>query len=139
MADNALIADAESILEQAIRSAHQQDDHDLSPLQRFYLGLLESALLPCTEDPEIAFTQHLLTEARKQWALRHLSVKALGCFLRREGCIRYRTPAANAWRFRPLREAREAWERRHGAHTWPAIGPVEWRKQSSTSSISSTW
>jgi hypothetical protein len=118
-------------------------DHTLhlTALEGFYLTLLKAGSLPNHRDgcPEIALTKHLLAEARKQWPLRHLTAKALGFFLRAQGCQKFRTPTCNGWQFKPLREAREFWERRHyGSWRWPEPGDVEWGSQCSTSSTLST-
>ena len=122
MPHDALIADAESILTQAASSARPQAHHTLTPLQQFYVSLLETGRLPNSKpsEPEVAMTRDLLAEARKQWPLRNLNWTALGRFLRRQqGVVKYREIAANGWRFRKLPEARQAWERQCGKWNWP--------------------
>ena len=123
-----LLSDAEAILKLATRPVRQQNYHDLAPLQRFYVGLLETGRLTHSKpnQPEVVMTRDLLAEAQKVWALRDLNWTALSFFLREMGCVKYREVAANGWRFQRLRDARAAWERRRGRWHWPEFGPAEW-------------
>jgi len=130
LADNALLRDTERLLELAARSVRRQKSHGLRPIEEFFVGILESGTIPnCRPGrPEAVGTTDLLLAAQQRWGLRHLTVIALGQFLRAQGLIRYRQAKGNSWCFPKLAVARENWEKRYGtSRHWPVSGPTEWK------------
>jgi hypothetical protein len=104
----------------------RQSRHGLTPIEEFFLSILETGVIPNAEpDRPIVLTSRLVLVARQHWFLRDLTVEALGQFLRSQGLVRRRTTYANGWIFPPLAEARRASDARYGAHIWPAR-PFEW-------------
>ena len=126
MADDPLISAAEATLEAAIQPVRRQDCRGLTPIEQFFLSILETGVIPNAEpDRPVVLTSRLVLAARQHWFLRDLTVEALGQFLRNQGLVRRRTTYANGWIFPKLSEARRVWDARYGAHVWPAR-PFEW-------------
>jgi hypothetical protein len=57
----------------------------------------------------------------------YLSDKAIGDFLRRQGCIPDRSNSVRGWRFLPLAQMRKAWTRRYDWRVWDAPEQQEWQ------------
>ena len=126
MDDDKLIVEAEATLEAAIRPVRRQGSHGLTPLEEFFVSILETGVIPYAEpDRPVVLTSRLVLAARQHWFLRDLTAVALGQFLRNQGLVRHRKAYANCWIFPKLAVARKAWEERYGARTWPAR-PIEW-------------
>ena len=56
----------------------------------------------------------------------YLTDKAIGDFLRRQGCIPDRSNSLRGWRFLPLAQMRKAWKRRYDWRVWDAPEQQEW-------------
>jgi hypothetical protein len=126
VSDNTLIGEAEAILKLATTPVRRQSRHGLTPIEEFFVSILETGVIPNAEpDRPVVLTSRLVLAARQHWFLRDLTSVALGQFLRNQGLVRHRMAFANCWIFPKLAVARKMWEERYGARTWPAR-PVEW-------------
>jgi hypothetical protein len=56
----------------------------------------------------------------------YLSDKAMGDFLRRQGCMSDRSSQSRGWKFPPLAQMRAAWERKYGPQSWDDPDQENW-------------
>jgi hypothetical protein len=119
----------------------QQQSLTLSPLEQWYLSLLEEGRIPQalikTEPdsgkksrPNTAYTHSLISNAKEGYArLRlDLTTNMLQAFLEDPSwpkATKYRDTKGNGWSFFALQESREAWDRRYSPRKWNNV--QEWR------------
>jgi hypothetical protein len=104
----------------------KQQTYNLPPLEQWYLTLLHNGALPHARPatPWVATTRALVENAKQRVPrLRDLSDVALCNFLTDQEAMgvvieKYRTSAANGWKFPLLSECREAWCKRYGPTSW---------------------
>jgi Family of unknown function (DUF5906) len=109
----------------------RQQKLSLPPLEQWWLSLLHDGKLPgvWTGYPNRSLTEDLREDAKARFPrLKYdLSDVMLGAFLEDEKGVvqaeQRRKSSANGWGFRPLKECRQAWEKRYGPTKWSY--PVE--------------
>ena len=112
-----------------------QKMRSLSPEDQWWLALLQAGELPSAdeENPRLAPSAALFEHARKtvpglKWASDH----ALARIIKRHGCDRdsdWRVGGRRAWRFPPLKDARQAWVGRM-ATKWEDPAAEDWAAES---------
>jgi len=119
----------------------QQQSLTLSPLEQWYLSLLQEGRIPqalVKLDPEsgkksrpnTAYTFSLIKDAKDGYARLRLDLtpNMLQAFLEDPTwpkATKYRDTKNNGWSFFPLQESRQAWDRRYSPRQWNAV--KEWR------------
>jgi hypothetical protein len=113
----------------------EQQAFILPPLEQWYLSLLQDGRVPGAliskkmSRPSTAYTKSLREDAmdrfpRLKW---ELSDNNIADFLSDKNWLKaqkYRDNKNNGWTFEPLKESREAWDRRYGPQKWDAT--QEW-------------
>jgi hypothetical protein len=113
----------------------EQQSYTLPPIEQWYLSLLQDGRVPGaliskkTSRPSTAYTKSLREDAmdrfpRLKW---ELSDNNIADFLSDKNwpkAQKYRDNKNNGWTFEPLKESREAWDRRYGPQKWDAT--KEW-------------
>lgn len=97
----------------------------LAPLLEWYEGLLSDGMLHGAKKDSSAVAAGVLLNMAREAAprLRDVSAAALGRMLADMGLEKIHTPHGSAWKFGPLQERRQAWERRFGSWKWS--NPIE--------------
>jgi Family of unknown function (DUF5906) len=104
----------------------QQKAQSLLPLAEWFVLLLEDGKLPgCSfidDRKDFATTRALVENATQRVPRRrhYLSEKAMGDFLKKQGCTSGKSQdrAARGWNFPPLSQMRAAWSRQYGGWDW---------------------
>jgi hypothetical protein len=118
----------------------KQQTHTLSPLEQWYLSLLQDGRIPRAllndnpkskklSRPNTAYTKSLREDAierfpRLRW---ELSDSAIADFMTDESWpkgTKFRDNKNNGWTFEPLAESRAEWDRRYGPQPWNDM--AEW-------------
>jgi hypothetical protein len=109
----------------------RQKDQSMPPIEQWFDELLQEGKLPgYTGKRASPDTQALMSHAQLRVPrLRgYLSEKAMGDFLRKQGCIPVRTNQVRGWQFPPLAKMREAWARRYSGRVWEAPELQDWQQ-----------
>jgi hypothetical protein len=121
----------------------QQQSLTLPQIEQWYLSLLEEGRIPQAlvkidltsgkkSRPNTAYTHSLIKDAKDGYARLRLDLTShmLQAFLEDRSwpkATKYRDSNNNGWSFLPLRENREAWDRRYSPRQWNGL--KEWRDQ----------
>jgi hypothetical protein len=110
----------------------EQKQRSLPPLEEWYVNLLQAGQLPVGPARNIALSRELLDSAKKSSRLLQYVANetSVGLFLRKMGCTKWSSGAFRGWTFRPLAEARSAWERLYGQWPWEPV--EEWGSREPT-------
>jgi hypothetical protein len=114
----------------------RQKEQSMPPIEQWFDELLQDGRLPCRlglpgqqSSKRFVQTRALIDDAQMRVPrLRdYLTEKAMGDFLRRQGCTGIRSNSARGWQFPPLAQMREAWARRYDARVWDAPEQQDWQ------------
>jgi hypothetical protein len=110
----------------------KQKEQSLSFIDQWFYEVLQEGKLPgfgAHGKRDCATTRALADDAQLRVPrLRgYLSDKAMGDFLRRQGCTSDRSSQSRGWKFPPLVQMRAAWERRYGPQSWDAPDQADWQ------------
>jgi hypothetical protein len=110
----------------------RQKDLSMPAIEQWFDELLQEGKLPGFTLPgrrASPTTQSLVLDAQQRVPrLRgSLTDKAMGEFLRKQGCILDRSNRARGWQFPSLAKMREVWERRYGGRVWEAPELQDWQ------------
>jgi hypothetical protein len=117
------IYETDALREQKVHSLSGEDEWLEAVLQE---GALPSHLKDC---PDRAIARTLAEDVRDRVpAIRYkMSDTAFGRFLRKNGCVSWRTAGIRGWQFPPLNEMRASWEKRFGGWKWDELGLKDWQ------------
>ena len=112
----------------------RQKEQSMPFIEQWFDELLQDGKLPICllgqESPKrFVQTRALVVDAvQRVPRLRdYLTDKAMGDFLRRQGCKPDRSNSVRGWRFPPLAQMRKAWKRRYDWRVWDAPEQQEWQ------------
>jgi hypothetical protein len=109
----------------------KQKEQSLSPLEQWFAQVLQDGELPCSFMSRSVFatTQVLVSSARERVPRQrdYFSYKAMGDFLRKQGCTSERTAQARGWKFPRLVDMRAQWSRRYGEWKWDNPELEDWQ------------
>lgn len=111
----------------------KQKEQSLSPIEQWFDELLQEGKLPgygaVARKRDCATTRALVSDARLRVPrLRdYLSDKAMGDFLRRQGCTSDRSSQSRGWKFPPLAQMRGEWARKYGRRAWDNPELTDWQ------------
>jgi Family of unknown function (DUF5906) len=111
----------------------KQKEQSLSPFEQWFDELLQEGKLPghgtLSGKRDCSTTRALVTDAqvRVPRSREYFSDKAMGDFLRRQGCLPDRSSQARGWKFLPLAQMRTERTRKYGQRAWDHPELVDWQ------------
>jgi hypothetical protein len=114
----------------------RQKEQSMPPMEQWFDELLQDGRLPSFYglpgqqiSKRFVPTRALVDDALRRVPRLHgyLTDKAVGDFLRRQGCTPVRSNSARGWQFPPLAQIREAWMKRYDGRVWDSPEQQDWQ------------